>query len=92
MAQHEAATIVENGAAHGADAAAHGGGSGFNIHPMDQFIVQPLFSDGPVGMFTLTNAALWMLIVVLCTAALLVLGTRGRNVIPSRVQSLAELA
>ena len=99
MAQHEAATIVENGTLHGgdvvvlheADVAAHGG-SGFNIHPMDQFIVQPLFSDGAVGMFTLTNAALWMLVVVLCTALLLVAGTRGRSVIPGRAQSVAELA
>ncbi|MBJ3763427.1 F0F1 ATP synthase subunit A [Maribius pontilimi] len=68
------------------------GGSGLNIHPMDQFVVQPLFSDGPVGMFTVTNATLWMAIAVVCTALLLVLGSRGRSVVPSRAQSVAELA
>ncbi|SPJ24453.1 F0F1 ATP synthase subunit A [Palleronia abyssalis] len=88
MAQSEAATIVETGA----EAAAHGGGSGFNIHPMDQFVVQPLFSDGAVSIFTVTNATLWMAIVVLATALMLIVGTRGRNVIPSRAQSLAELS
>ncbi len=93
MAEQQAATLVENGGGHGGAAAAggHGGESAFNIHPMDQFVVQPLFHDGPVGMFTVTNATLWMAIAVLCTALLLVIGTRGRNVIPSRAQSVAEL-
>lgn len=68
------------------------GESGLNIHPMDQFVIQPLFSDGPVGMFTVTNATLWMAIAVACTALLLVVGTRGRAVVPSRAQSVAELA
>ena len=78
----------------GAEAAAQGaeGGSGLNIHPMDQFVVQPLFSDGAVGMFTVTNATLWMALAVACTALLLVFGTRGRAVVPGRAQSVAELA
>ncbi len=96
MAQHEAATLVEEGGAHGAEAAgaAHGadGASGLNIHPMDQFVIQPLFHDGPVGIFTVTNATLWMALAVLCTLLLLVIGTRGRNIVPSRAQSVAELA
>ena len=65
---------------------------GFNIAPMDQFVVQPLFSDGPVGMFTVSNATLWMALAVVCTVLLLVVGSRGRAVIPSRAQSVAELA
>ncbi|MEO1026126.1 MAG: F0F1 ATP synthase subunit A [Pseudomonadota bacterium] len=59
---------------------------------MDQFIVKPLFGDGPVGTFTITNVTLWMALAVLCIILLLVLGTRGRAQIPSRVQSVAELA
>ncbi len=95
MAEQQAATLVENGGGHGGEAAAgggHGGESAFNIHPMDQFVVQPLFHDGPVGMFTVTNATLWMAVAVLCALLLLVIGTRGRNVVPTRAQSVAELA
>lgn len=65
---------------------------GLAIHPMDQFVVAPLFGYGEVGMFTITNATLWMALSVLCVIALMVWGTRGRNVIPSRSQSVAELA
>ncbi len=59
---------------------------------MDQFIIEPLFGDGAVAWYTPTNVALWMAIAVACTALLLVLGTRGRAVVPSRIQSVAELA
>nr|WP_124112075.1 F0F1 ATP synthase subunit A [Palleronia sp. THAF1] len=59
---------------------------------MDQFVIQPLFSDGRVGMFTVSNLTLWMALAVLATVLLLVIGTRGRAVIPSRAQSVAELA
>ncbi|WP_224817009.1 F0F1 ATP synthase subunit A [Hasllibacter sp. MH4015] len=65
---------------------------GLSIHPMDQFIVSPVFGDGPVGMFTVTNATLWMALAVLSVILLMVVGTRGRAVIPSRSQSIAELA
>ncbi len=66
-------------------------GGGLEFHPMDQFIVKPLFGDGPVGMFTVTNVTLWMALAVLCPIGLLVLGTSGRSVVPSRIQSIAEL-
>jgi F-type H+-transporting ATPase subunit a len=62
------------------------------IHPMDQFIVEPLFGDGLVGVFTITNVTLWMALAVLGISALMVMGTSGRAVIPSRSQSMAELA
>ena len=71
---------------------AHGEGGGLVFHPMDQFIVQPLFGEGPVHWYTLTNVTLWLAIAVLCIFALLVLGTRGRAVVPNRTQSVAELA
>jgi F-type H+-transporting ATPase subunit a len=69
---------------------AHGGG--IQIHPMDQFEVKPLFGGDHVGMFTITNVTLWMAITVLAIVLLLVVGTRGRAIIPSRIQSVAELA
>ncbi|MGB3553566.1 MAG: F0F1 ATP synthase subunit A [Jannaschia sp.] len=67
---------------------------GLSFHPMDQFIVKPLFGEAgdAVGMLTVTNATLWMALAVLCVIALFVLGTRGRAVVPSRTQSVAELA
>lgn len=65
---------------------------GLVFHPMDQFIVEPLFGEGAVGFFTVTNVTLWMAIAVLAVIVLMVLGTSRRAVIPSRTQSIAELA
>ncbi len=65
---------------------------GLVFHPMDQFIVKPLFGDGPVGVLTITNSTLWMALTVLAVIALLVLGTRSRAIVPTRSQSVAELA
>lgn len=67
------------------------GDSGFSIHPMDQFIVKPLFGGTEVAWYTVTNVTLWMAIGVACIAALLVLGTRRRAIVPSRSQSVAEM-
>jgi len=67
------------------------GGTGFAIHPMDQFVVKPLFGGTEVHWYTITNVTLWMAIGVLCVVALLVLGTRRRAIVPSRSQSVAEL-
>lgn len=64
---------------------------GLVFHPLDQFIVKPLFGDGPVGMFTPTNVTLWMAIAVLCIFLVFVVGSRGRAIIPTRVQSIGEL-
>ena len=64
---------------------------GLSFHPMDQFLVKPLFGDGAVHWYTPTNATLWMGIYVLAIIGLLVLGTRGRAMVPSRTQSIAEL-
>lgn len=69
-----------------------GESGGLVFHPMDQFIVEPLFGSGSVGMFTITNVTLWMALAVLCVLALMVLGTSKRAIIPSRSQSVAELA
>ena len=64
---------------------------GLAIHPMDQFMLKPLLSDGPIAWYTPTNATLWMGIAVLALFALFVLATRHRGIIPSRLQSVAEL-
>ncbi|WP_134681666.1 F0F1 ATP synthase subunit A [Paracoccus ravus] len=64
---------------------------GLTFHPMDQFIVKPLFGGTEVHWYTPTNATLWMGLVALCIIGLLVFGTRGRAIIPNRIQSIAEL-
>ncbi len=67
-------------------------GSALSFHPMEQFIVKPLFGDGPVNWYTPTNVTLWMAMAVLAIFLMLVVGTRGRAVVPSRMQSIAELS
>jgi F-type H+-transporting ATPase subunit a len=47
--------------------------TGFQIHPMDQFVIKPLFGGTVI-------------------IAVMVIGTRRRTIIPSRSQSIAELA
>ncbi len=64
---------------------------GFAIHPMDQFVVKPLFGGDHVEFYTFTNVTLWLGIAVLAIIALMVIGTRGRAIIPSRSQSIAEV-
>ncbi|WP_413717230.1 F0F1 ATP synthase subunit A [Silicimonas sp. MF1-12-2] len=59
---------------------------------MDQFIVKPLFGDGPISWYTPTNVTFWMALAILSIVGLLVLGTRGRAIVPNRIQSIAELA
>jgi F-type H+-transporting ATPase subunit a len=72
-------------------AAADHGGSGFNIHPMDQFLVKPLFGGTEVHWYTPTNATLWMALIVVAVSLLMIFGARGRALIPSRAQSMAEV-
>ncbi|WP_303731377.1 F0F1 ATP synthase subunit A [Paracoccus solventivorans] len=65
--------------------------TGLVFHPMDQFIVRPLFGDGAVHWYTPTNVTLWLALAVLAVWLLFVVGTSGRALIPSRIQSMAEL-
>ncbi|MFN3147246.1 MAG: F0F1 ATP synthase subunit A [Paracoccaceae bacterium] len=64
---------------------------GLSIHPMDQFIVKPLFGGDTIHWYTPTNVTLWMALAVVCVILLMVMGTRGRAVVPSRAQSVGEL-
>lgn len=73
------------------EVATEGEGGGFAIHPMDQFVIKPLFGGDQVHWYTISNVTLWMALAVLCVVLLLVIGTRRRDVIPTRLQSVAEL-
>ena len=63
---------------------------GLVFHPMEQFVVKPLFG-GELNWYTPSNATLWMALAALAITALLVFGTRGRAIVPNRLQSIAEL-
>jgi F-type H+-transporting ATPase subunit a len=69
---------VEEGAAHGEKA----------IDPIHQFVITPLFGDGPLGTFTFTNSSLWAVLAVACASALFLLSPT--NLVPTRLQSVAE--
>jgi len=64
---------------------------GLQIFPMDQFIVKPLFGGNVIHWYTPTNVTLWMGVAVLVVVFFLVIGSRGRAAVPSRLQSIAEL-
>ncbi len=70
---------------------AHTEEAGLVFHPLDQFIVKPLFGGDTIHWYTPTNVTLWMAIAVLCIVAIFVLGSRGRAIVPTRVQSIGEL-
>jgi len=36
--------------------------SALSFHPLDQFIVKPLFGEGPIHWYTPTNVTLWMMV------------------------------
>ncbi len=76
-----------------AEAAEHGAeGGGLVFHPMDQFIVKPLFGGDVVHWYTPTNVTLWLFLTIAAIAGLLLFTTSKRAVIPGRGQSIAELA
>ena len=60
------------------------------VEPHTVTTVDPCVTDIP--FFAITNVTLWMALTVAAIAALMLLGTRGRATIPSRLQSVAELA
>lgn len=67
-------------------------GSSLVFHPMDQFIVKPLFGGDTIAWYTPTNVTLWMALAILAIIGLLVLSTSKRAIVPTRMQSIAELA
>ena len=73
------------------EAHSEGGGS-LEFHPMNQFIVKPLFGGDVINWYTPTNVTLWLFLAVLAIIGLMVLTTSKRAIVPSRGQSIAELA
>ncbi|MFY2825232.1 F0F1 ATP synthase subunit A [Ruegeria sp. MALMAid1280] len=65
-------------------------GSSLVFHPMDQFIVKPLFG-GEIAWYTPTNVTLWLFLAIAAIFGLLVLSTSKRAIVPTRMQSIAEL-
>lgn len=62
--------------------------------PIHQFQITNLFSLGQVGQseIAFTNSALFMVLSVGLIAGYLILSTRGRGMVPNRVQLVSELA
>jgi F-type H+-transporting ATPase subunit a len=62
--------------------------------PIHQFELKRLFTLGHIGSYEIffTNSALFMLIALLVTAALMLIPTRQRALVPSRAQSIAEMS
>ena len=72
------------------EAAAHG--EGLVFHPLDQFKITRLFGEGPIEWYTPTNATLWMALAIVAILVIFVFGSKGRALIPSRLQSIGEMA
>ncbi len=72
--------------------AGHGDTGGLNLHPLSQFEITPLIPI-QVGDLNIsyTNSSLWMTIAVVIVFALMTLPTRGRALVPGRMQSVAEI-
>lgn len=66
-------------------------GSGLVFHPLDQFKIHPLFGDGPIEWYTPTNVTLWMALAVVVVIVVFVIGSRSRDMVPSRIQSIGEM-
>jgi F-type H+-transporting ATPase subunit a len=65
---------------------------GLAFHPLQQFEVHRLFGEGPIEWYTPTNVTLWLALAALAIIFVFVIGSAGRKVIPSRLQSVGEVA
>ena len=65
---------------------------GLAFHPLDQFQIHRLFGEGPIEWYTPTNIALWMAFAVVGIVLVFVAGSSSRSLIPTRMQSIGELA
>ncbi len=79
---------------HAAQAASgHGHGGGLAIDPMHQFQIDRII---PIKIFgidaSFTNSSLFMVIAVALISSVLILAMRQRSLVPSRLQSVAEIA
>src|SRR5437588_5429665 len=63
------------------------------IDPIHQFNIEPLFTIGHIGNYTIafTNSSLYMFLSVAVISILMIGGVAGRQLVPGRFQSMAEL-
>ncbi len=63
------------------------------VDPIHQFGIHPILDFGTIGgvHIAFTNSALFMVIVVVSIAALFILGTSRRAIVPGRIQAMAEI-
>jgi F-type H+-transporting ATPase subunit a len=59
------------------------------IDPMHQFQITPIFGNLDGSAFVFTNSALWMLVVLACITAFMLMGMK-RELVPGRWQAAAE--
>ncbi|MFQ5623479.1 MAG: F0F1 ATP synthase subunit A [Gammaproteobacteria bacterium] len=58
---------------------------------MDQFVIGKLFGHGDLHFYSITNQTLWLAVGILAISALFIWGVRGRALVPTRAQSVAEV-
>jgi len=63
------------------------------IDPIHQFKIEPLFTIGHIGNQTIafTNSSLYMFLTVAMISILMIGGMAGRQLVPGRFQSIAEI-
>ena len=64
------------------------------IDPIHQFNIEPLFTIGHIGNQTIafTNSSLYMFLAVALISILMIGGVAGRQLVPGRFQSIAEIS
>jgi len=63
------------------------------IEPIHQFNIEPLFTIGHIGGHTIafTNSSAFMFLAVALISILMIAGVSGRQLVPGRFQSMAEI-
>jgi F-type H+-transporting ATPase subunit a len=63
------------------------------IEPIHQFNIEPLFTIGHIGRYTIafTNSSAYMFLAVALISILMIAGVSGRQLVPGRFQSMAEI-
>jgi F-type H+-transporting ATPase subunit a len=64
------------------------------IEPIHQFSIEPLFTIGHIGGYTIafTNSSAFMFLTVALISILMIAGVSGRQLVPGRFQSMAEIS
>src|SRR5262249_25674302 len=64
-----------------------------NIEPIEQFNIEPLFKIGQIGgqPIYFTNSSAYMFGAVAVISLLMIGGSAGRQLVPGRFQSIAEI-